>query len=763
MTVNCYLAGSLGSAAIQSLRIAGLVMVASLMAQSLAPVSAIAQEGERTTYDDNVKQILRQRCASCHNPQKKSGDLDVTDYGALMQGGSSGSVIEPGDADSSYLIGLIKHDDEPVMPPGGKIPDAEISLIVKWVNDGAPLDKGSKVVAKKKSVAAASADPLVKPEVVPLWPRMPLEPVQHTSLAPSVRAMAVSPWAPVAAIGGQNQVLLYDTNTLQLTGVLPFAEGAVNRLAFSRNGSILLAAGGQHGNRGVAVLWDVATGERIGTIGDELDTVLAADISSDHSRVALGGPARIVNVYEVETGKLLYSINKHTDWVTAIEFSPDGVLLASGDRNGGLYVFEAVTGREYLTLKGHEKTISEIAWRSDSNVVCSSCEDTTIRLWEMNNGGQIKSWNAHGGGVKSVRYLRDNRIVSTGNDRIPRLWDGEGNKLLDFPAVDDLGLSVAWCNESGRCIAGDFHGNVRVWNGADGAELARWTPNPPTLAARLEQANAALAARQAELSPALAELASANEQVNQAAAVLETHKQELAAASATLAGLQNTLTAATDMKNTSESRMGTLQADVQARSTARDLIRESLAKLEEALKALPGDPELLQQSQTIAARIATFDTEINSMNSELQQVQAKIAESSSQVNAATAEMPGKQAVLAELEMKVKQATEAMAPLVTRRDEIAARVAALQAAEAQIVQEQARWQGELDFIARLQELRNLLAQAEGEMAGRQTALDNARAVLAEHQKQVDAAEGEVNQSLEKAKSVQSEIDALRKRN
>jgi mono/diheme cytochrome c family protein len=749
--------------AIQVSRFAGLMLAVAIVVHCGFPGTVMAQEGERTTYEDHVKQILRQRCASCHSPQKKSGDLDVTDFGTLMQGGSSGTVIEPGDADSSYLIGLIKHDDEPVMPPGGKIPDEEINLIVKWVNEGAPLDKGSKVIAKKKSVAAASADPLVRPEVVAMWPRIPLEPVQYTAMSPAVRAIAVSPWAPVAAIGGQNQVLLYDTNTLQLTGVLPFSEGTVNRLAFSRNGSILIAGGGQHGNRGVAVLWDVASGERIGTVGDEIETVLAADISADHTKVALGGPGRLVKVYDVESGNLLYSINKHTDWVTAIEFSPDGVLLASGDRNGGLYVFEAVTGREYLTLKGHEKTITEITWRNDSNVVCSSCEDTTIRLWEMNNGAQIKSWNAHGGGVKSVRYLRDGRIVSTGNDRIPRLWDGDGNKLLDFPAVDDLGLSVAWCNESGRCISGDFPGTVRVWNGADGVELAKWTPNPPTLALRLEQANTAVAARQAELQPVLAELAVASDQANQAVAVLETHKQELAVAAAKLAELQSALTAATEMKSASESRLGVLQSDVQTRSTARDLIRESLVKLQEALNALPGDAELLQQSQTIAARIASFDTEINSMNSELQQVQSTIAESSSQVVAATAEMPAKQATLAELEMKVKQASETLAPLVARRDEIAARVATLQAAEAQAIQEQGRWQAEMAFIARLQELRTLLAAAEQEAAGKQAALDNARAALAEQQKHVDAAQGDMNKSLDKAGSVQAEIDALRQRN
>ena len=69
----------------------------------------------------------------------------------------------------------------------------------------------------------------------------------------------------------------------------------------------------------------------------------AADITSDHSIVALGGPGRRVKIYETSTGEEVANIKKHTDWVTSLSFSPDGVLWP-GDRNGGLYVWEAQTG-----------------------------------------------------------------------------------------------------------------------------------------------------------------------------------------------------------------------------------------------------------------------------------------------------------------------------------------------------------------------------------------------------------------------------------
>ena len=191
---------------------------------------------------------------------------------------------------------------------------------------------------------------------------------------------------------GTAQISLYHSENGKLLGVLPFAEGMPEVLRFSRNGSLLLAAGGRGGQLGIAALYDVKTGKRVATVGEELDSVLAADVGADHSMIALGGPGKIVRVYSVETGEKLHEIKKHTDWICAIEFSPDGVLLATGDRSGGLFVWEAETAREYLSLRGHTAGINDVSWRIDSNLLASASDDTTVKLWEMNDGNAVKNW-----------------------------------------------------------------------------------------------------------------------------------------------------------------------------------------------------------------------------------------------------------------------------------------------------------------------------------------------------------------------------------
>ena len=48
-----------------------------------------------------------------------------------------------------------------------------------------------------------------------------------------------------------------------------------------------------------------------------MDAVMAADISTDHTMVALGSPSKMIRVYSTETNELLYEIKKHTEWVTS--------------------------------------------------------------------------------------------------------------------------------------------------------------------------------------------------------------------------------------------------------------------------------------------------------------------------------------------------------------------------------------------------------------------------------------------------------------
>src|SRR4051812_38605553 len=455
--------------------------------------TAASADDKKITYDDQLAPIFRQRCSACHNPNAKKADLDVTNYSSLMHGGSSGAVIEPGDPEASHLFMLVTRQSEPFMPQkADKLPDGEIDLIRRWIKGGALENTGSKAAAPKpKKVIAAESTPGKRPAVIPMPPRMVLEPAFRMSKAPMARSIATSPWAPLVAIASQRQVLLYNTATLDLVGVYPFPEGQPCVVRFSRDGRLLLAGGGRPASSGKVVVWDITTGERVFEVGKELDVVLAADISADHKRIALAGPQRVVKIYSTETGQILHEMAKHTDWVLAAEFSPDGVLLATADRNSGLCVWEADTGHEYLTLTGHTAAVNAVSWRGDSNILASASEDATLRLWEMENGTAVKNWNAKTP-LLGLDLTRDGRLVTSGRDQITRIWNQDGKQLAETKPIGELAVSVGYSDESRRVITASLSGSVQVYPDDKPDAIGSLVTNPPTLDERLAAAKKTL-------------------------------------------------------------------------------------------------------------------------------------------------------------------------------------------------------------------------------------------------------------------------------
>ena len=687
------------------------VMILLLGAASVLPGQE--KKPPKITYDDHVKPILQQKCFSCHNPDKKSGDLDLTNYTNLMQGGASGTVIEPGDSSGSYLYSLVTHDDQPYMPPESpKIPDEMIETLRKWIDGGVLENSGSKAMVskKKKFDLALKTAPTERPEVVPMPARLLLTPETRTSMTTAITALATSPWGPLAAVAGEKQVLLYNTESLDILGVLPFPEGIPRVLKFSRNGSLLLAGGGQGGARGRVVVWNIRNGERIFEIGDELDEVLAADISSDQTLIALGGPQKVVRIYSTESGRLLHELRKHTDWIYSLEFSPDSVLLASGDRNGGLFVWEGWTGREYLTLKGHGGGITGVSWRSDSNILASCSEDSTIRLWEMENGGQVKNWGAHGGGASCLEFTRDGRILSCGRDRVAKLWDQNGAQQLAFEAFGDLALRVTYCDETNRAICGDWTGSIRVWNAADGAAVGNLSPNPPTLEERLTAAEEDLVAKANAHKP-LAEA------YQVAQATYEKLKTDLATAEKTAAEAQKQYDAALAKLNAAKEKATKTATEQATAQQAVDKVAPAVPTLEEAAQMATAAAAKLAEDKELAEAAVKLQSVADKRKQELETLKATVAAKTTESEAAKQDLAAAEKAVAETNTALqvaKQEVEKLVPLVKPAEEtaVAAKQAADQTAAALTIAQNAvnRWNEEIAFAAQLTELKQKQASA-----------------------------------------------------
>ena len=591
-----------------------IVFSCMLIGGMTAPVSMAQEAAKAPNYKDDVLPIFNARCNSCHNPDKKKGGLLLDNFAGMMQGGGSGKVIEPGDPDNSRLYLLTAHEEKPEMPPSApKIADAEIAVIRKWIEGGALETSGSTAMVKAKPKVEFKLDPssIGKPQGEPAMPvSLATEPVVTSPRPNAITALAHSPWAPLAAVAGHKQVLLYNTQTQQLIGVLPFPEGIIEVLKFTLDGDLLLAGGGRGGQSGRVVVWDVKTGERLFEVGKEYDTVLGADISPDRSMVALGGPSKVLRVYNSADGELIYECKKHTEWVTAVAFSPDGVLLASGDRNGGLIVWEAPTGREFYDLRNHTALISDLSWRLDSNILASGSEDSQIRLWEMEKGTQVKNWAAHPGGLESVKFAKDGRLVSTGRDRVTKVWDQNGAEKKKFAPFPDVATRAVFNHDDTLIIAGDYSGQVRVHELTEGKQIGALSANPLPVAARLEQLPATIALAKTEAEKAVQAIAPLMEQVKaQQAAVAKA--QEGVEAANKLA--DEALAAVTGAEAALPQKVAAEQESMKQAAAAEDTRAKTVVLRDKAFQDLKAKTDAAAKAAEVFAASKKTDADKNAL------------------------------------------------------------------------------------------------------------------------------------------------------
>ncbi|MFT7679327.1 MAG: hypothetical protein ACI8QC_003328 [Planctomycetota bacterium] len=438
-------------------------------------------------YEDHIAEIMSDYCVSCHRGSRARNGLQLQSLGAMLEGGSSGPALIPGDPGGSLMLQLMRHEREPFMPEDeDKLEDAVLDLVSAWIEAGAPASATSGPSGGAGNVLVVAPEPVRERVVLhgtepvaalPVGVRT--APLWWASRGNAVIALAASPTVNLVAIGGHRQISLYDPSTGSVLGMLAFPEGQVHELRFSQSGALLLAGGGRGGESGSVVIFDVVSGERRFLLGAEPDSVLSADISSDLGLVALGGVDGILRVFSTESGEQLYISEKHTDWITAVAFSPDGVLLASADRAGGLVVWEALTGREFHPLGPRKSGVEALAWRSDSLLLASGAQDGELALYEMQAGKQLRSWKSHGG-VLGLDYLANGQLLSSGRDARARIWDDAGKEQAHFDGAQRLAGSCAASFDGKLLMVGDMAGLVRVYEAGKPQAVRSLRANPAT-------------------------------------------------------------------------------------------------------------------------------------------------------------------------------------------------------------------------------------------------------------------------------------------
>ena len=106
-------------------------------------------------FEGKVRPLLIKHCYECHSTESKKlkGGLLLDSKEGWMAGGDSGEAIEPGNPNESRLIESVRYKNSHLqMPPKYQLSEAEISVLERWVQMGAPDPRTGTKVAKAPGI-----------------------------------------------------------------------------------------------------------------------------------------------------------------------------------------------------------------------------------------------------------------------------------------------------------------------------------------------------------------------------------------------------------------------------------------------------------------------------------------------------------------------------------------------------------------------------------------------------------------------------------
>ncbi|MGH9720520.1 MAG: DUF1549 domain-containing protein, partial [Bryobacteraceae bacterium] len=101
------------------------------------------QEPSPVSFSRDVAPVLARNCLSCHGSAQPQAQFDLTTRASSLKGGQKGPAVVPGDAAASSLYLRLTGQQQPAMPLGGKLTNAEIAIIKNWIDSGAVWDGGA--------------------------------------------------------------------------------------------------------------------------------------------------------------------------------------------------------------------------------------------------------------------------------------------------------------------------------------------------------------------------------------------------------------------------------------------------------------------------------------------------------------------------------------------------------------------------------------------------------------------------------------------
>ncbi|HEX8913699.1 MAG TPA: c-type cytochrome domain-containing protein [Humisphaera sp.] len=454
---------------------------AALAADADAPVS----------FTRDVRAVLNAHCNACHKLEKSKGELDMTTYASLMKGGKKGAVVLPGDPVKSKLVSLCT-GAEPEMPPeGDPLTKAQLSVLERWVKQGAKDDTPAPGTAK-------------------------VEPPTY-AVPPVVSAMAFAPDGSVLAVSGYHEVLLHKPDgsgvVARLVGEMPRIES----IAFSKDGSLIGVAGGSPGEYGQVQVWDAKTRKLLKTFQPAADSLYGLSFAPDGKTIAVGGADKVARRIRLEDGAVVTEFRAHADWVLATAFTADGKQMVTGGRDKAMKLVDVESGRFVDDINNPLEQVLCVARHPKEEKIVYGGDLGTARLYKIsdnqgrtagrNDTNLLVAFERLPAAVTAVAFSPDGGRVALGTAGEVRVYDAGGKPpepgamkpakpaggkpakpqaaaggkaLLTMTGFTGPVYALAYSPDGKTIAAAGFDGKVRLFDATTGDVAREYVPVPIT-------------------------------------------------------------------------------------------------------------------------------------------------------------------------------------------------------------------------------------------------------------------------------------------